>query len=169
MSISCRVYQRVKKQEKINQTSRNRGILSSKTLTALWRWPFPDIRAMFAFQLSTLILHHMFSKELSESNFCLSHHFVFLYLKNASRHNVPKSKLGKQGSNLINTTNYITIRYEEPISFFNSDHLGIGRCKWRSYTKYHFIKLFFSPLENQESGLHMCVKAFHSKDLNRWI
>lgn len=68
---------------------------------------------------------------------------MFLYLKNASRHNVPKSKLGKQGSNLINTTNYITIRYEEPISFFNSDHLGIGRCKWRSYTKYHFIKLFF--------------------------
>lgn len=75
--------------------------------------------------------------------FCLSHHFVFLYLKNASRHNVPKSKLGKQGSNLINTTNYITIRYEEPVFFFNSDHLGIGRCKWRSYTKYHFIKLFY--------------------------
>lgn len=23
------------------------------------------------------------------------------------------------------------------------------------YTKYHFIKLFFSPLENQESGLHV--------------
>lgn len=28
---------------------------------------------------------------------------------------------------------------------------------------------FISPLENQESGLHMCVKAFHSKDMNRWI
>lgn len=87
--------------------------------------------------------------------FCLSHHFVFLYLKNASRHNVTKSKLGKQGSNLINTTNYITIRYEEPIFFFNSDHLGIGRCKRRSVYKIPFIKLFFSPLENQESGLHV--------------
>lgn len=143
MSISCLVYQRVKKQEKINQTSRDRGILSSKTLTALWRWTVPD------FQLSTLILYHMFSKELSESNFLLKSSFCVSLFK-ASRHNVTKSKLGKQGSNLINTTNYITIRYEEPIFFLIVIILGIGRCKWRSVYKIPFYQtIFFRHLKTK--------------------
>lgn len=85
--------------------------------------------------------------------FCLSHHFVFLYLKNASRHNVPKSKLGKQGSNLINTTNYITIRYEEPIFFLIVIIWVLVVVSEDLIQNTILSNYFISPLENQESGL----------------
>lgn len=87
--------------------------------------------------------------------FCLSHHFVFLYLKNASRHNVPKSKLGKQGSNLINTTNYITIRYEEPIFFLIVIIWVLVVVSEDLIQNTILSNYFILPLENQESGLHV--------------
>lgn len=133
---------------KINQTSRDRGILSSKT---------PHFDDELFPTSSYLLLYCITCSQRSWVNqiFCLSHHFVFLYLKNASRHNVPKSKLGKQGSNLINTTNYITIRYEEPIFFLIVIIWVLVVVSEDLIQNTILSNYFISPLENQESGLHV--------------